>query len=268
MQNNPHIYLFSVAYFGARYKGWAIQKGQPTIQGKLERVFRYVLGHEDFKLLGASRTDSGVSCRKAYFQIFLKESFNIKGKVQLINSYLGGEIQIEFLGLCRPEFNLIQAARKKTYRYFFTDDENPHPFSSSFLVSLFSQIDIQKMRLAANQFVGTHDFFAFCKPSDTKSDYSRTILHCDIALAKETPWVDLGERVYMLEVIGTGFLYHQVRKMMQAIWNVGLGEWELEDLNKRLEEPYQGWGKIPPAPAFGLFLWDTELQEEWRLEEN
>lgn len=268
MQTNSHIYLFSVSYYGARYKGWAIQKGQPTIQGKLERVFRYVLGHEDFKLLGSSRTDSGVSCRKAFFQLLLKEPSDLKEKVQLINSYLGGEIRIAFEGLCRLEFNLIQASRKKTYRYFFTDDANPHPFSSSFLVSLFSKVDVEKMRLAAKLFEGTHDFYAFCKPSDTKSDYTRTILHCDIQPAQDTPWVDLGEKVYMLEVIGTGFLYHQVRKMMQAIWNVGLGEWELDDLKKRLENPYQVWEKIPPAPAFGLFLWDTELQEDWRLEKE
>nr|WP_290427060.1 hypothetical protein [Algoriphagus limi] len=124
------------------------------------------------------------------------------------------------------------------------------------------------MRLAAKSFMGTHDFYAFCTPSDTKSDYSRTILQCDIQPAKDTPWVDLGQRVYMMEVIGTGFLYHQVRKMMQSIWKIGMGEWELDELKKRLENPRYSWEKIPTAPPFGLFLWDTELQEDWRLEKD
>ncbi|WP_144607329.1 tRNA pseudouridine synthase A [Algoriphagus algorifonticola] len=58
MQTRPYTYLFKVSYFGARYKGWAIQKGQPTVQGKLERVFRFVLGNDDFTILGVSRKDS------------------------------------------------------------------------------------------------------------------------------------------------------------------------------------------------------------------
>ena len=69
MQNRPFTYLFRIQYLGLRYHGWQIQQGVKTIQGTLEKTFRYVLGHEDFNILGAGRTDSGVSCLHGAFEL-------------------------------------------------------------------------------------------------------------------------------------------------------------------------------------------------------
>ena len=57
MQHKPFSYLFSISYFGARFKGWAKQPEQPTVEGKLERVLRFVLEDRSFTLIGSSRTD-------------------------------------------------------------------------------------------------------------------------------------------------------------------------------------------------------------------
>ncbi|SDC91854.1 tRNA pseudouridine38-40 synthase [Algoriphagus faecimaris] len=261
MQSKPFSYLFTVSYFGARFKGWAIQKGQPTIQGKLERVFRFVLGNEDFTILGGSRTDSGVSCLEGYFQFFSKEEINWENYFDRLNQNLGGEIKL--LGVIATErsFNLIAGMKSKTYRYFFSDSIL-HPFATAFVAEVSEgKLDFSQMNAAAQLFEGEHDFRAFCTLSESKSDYQRSIIHCLISKSDQFSGEFFSRETRMMEIKGEGFLHHQVRKIMRAIWYVGLGYWTLEEISGRLELPEKNWEKIPPAPPNGLFLWKTELQD-------
>ncbi|HAZ25452.1 MAG TPA: tRNA pseudouridine(38-40) synthase TruA, partial [Algoriphagus sp.] len=129
MQTRPFTYLFSLSYYGARFKGWAIQKGQPTVQGKLERVFRFVLGNDDFTILGGSRTDSGVSCRHGYFQLFSKEAVDWTIYLASLNENLAGEIQLLEVREVNRDFNLIEQIEAKTYRYYFSTGPT-HSFAS------------------------------------------------------------------------------------------------------------------------------------------
>jgi tRNA pseudouridine38-40 synthase len=50
--------------------------------------------------------------------------------------------------------------------------------------------------------------------------------------------------------------------MMTAIWEVGKWNWELKDIQERLIHPDANWEQIPPAPAYGLILWETILKFE------
>jgi tRNA pseudouridine38-40 synthase len=61
-------------------------------------------------------------------------------------------------------------------------------------------------------------------------------------------------QVYGVEVVGKGFLHHQVRKMVYAIWN-----WNAAQIQERLQSPEKEWPAVPTAPAQGLVLWDTVL---------
>lgn len=262
MQTKPFSYLFSIAYFGGRYKGWAIQKGQATIQGKVERVLRFVLGHEDFTLLGASRTDSGVSCKQGYFQLFCAREENFDpARMASINENLGGEIHIQFQKSVPRDFNLIQAAKTKVYRYFFTDAITTPALHTAWIQVVFEQLDRDSMQEAAKAFEGRHDFSWFCTPSPTKTDFVREISRSELKFSDEVPYKDLADPVYFFEVSGNGFLHHQVRKMMRAIWYVGSGVWAIEEISKRLNHPSENWEKIPPAPSLGLVLWSTILED-------
>jgi tRNA pseudouridine38-40 synthase len=255
MRSRPYSYLFSISYFGARFKGWAKQIGQPTVEGKLERVFRFVIGHDDFSLIGSSRTDSGVSCRAGFLQLFLREKLEFESLLAILNQNLSGEIQLNSVQEIGRDFNLIQSVRQKTYRYFFSDSENFHPFASAFL-TLVSEINsLERMQQNAALFVGKHDFRAFCRISGNKSDFTREILAAKIF---ETDALTTGfspPTTYCFEVTGTGFLYHQVRKMIYAIWY-----FSPDQIKERLEDPEGPWEPVPTASANGLVLWETLLE--------
>lgn len=254
MRSRPYSYLFSISYYGARFKGWAKQTGHPTVEGKLERVFRFVLGHDDFSLIGSSRTDSGVSCRAGFLQVFLREKLEFEPLLALLNQNLGGEIRLNSVQEIRRDFNLIQSVKQKTYRYFFSDSESFHSFSSTFLTSVNGINSFEQMQENAESFVGKHDFKAFCKASGTKTDFAREVLSARVFESDTFSTEFSPAKSYFFEVTGTGFLYHQVRKMIHAIWY-----FSPDEIKERLENPDGTWEPVPTASANGLVLWETVL---------
>lgn len=226
------------------------------MEGKLDRVFRFVLGHEDYSFLGSSRTDSGVSCRMGYVQLFLREKTDLRNLISALNTSLGGEIQLEFVGEIPRSFNLIHAVKQKTYKYFFSDSSNFHPFASSFIVQVEGINSLPQLVQNASIFEGRHDFRSFCKISEKKTDYIREVLEAKVYLTQDFEGKFFPEKVYCFEVTGKGFLHHQVRKMTHAIWN-----FSPEEINRRLENPQLDLGPVPTAPATGLILWETVLED-------
>jgi len=261
MLSRPFSYLFSIAYHGARFKGWAKQQGLPTVEGKLERVFRYVLGHEDFRFIGSSRTDSGVSCRRGYVQFFMKGEVDFMSLLPELNLNLGGEIHLDTVWPIPRTFNLIQSVKRKTYRYFFSDADHFHPFASAFMTSVSKINTLEKMRINASQFVGSHDFRAFCKVSGKKSDFIREVMEVQVFEDGDFKADFFPEKSWCIEVTGTGFLTHQVRKMVTAIWFFTPSE-----IRERLDKPTADWAPVPTASANGLVLWDTELSLNFGME--
>lgn len=259
MLSRPFSYLFSISYYGARFKGWAKQQGQPTIEGKLERVFRYVLGHEDFSLIGSSRTDSGVSCRSGFVQVFLRFEMDFIPLLAEFNRNLGGDISLNDVREISRDFNLIQAVEKKTYRYIFSDDTDFHPFSSAFCTRVSHLNTLAIMQGNAGLFRGKQDFRAYSKTSPNKTDFVREVLDAEVfEINSFTPEFSPA-RYYCFQVTGTGFLHHQVRKMVSAIWH-----FSPQEIKDRLEYPTEDWAAVPTASASGLILWDTVLKGSYK----
>ena len=254
MLSRPFSYLFSISYYGARFKGWAKQKGQPTVEGKLERVFRFILGHEDFRFIGSSRTDSGVSCRQGFVQLFLREKTDLEALLPVLNLNLSGEITLNSVREVPRDLNIIQAVSQKTYRYFFASEQNFPAFASAFITQVHQFSSLDQMEEKALIFVGRHDFQAFCKVTPNKTDFVREVLEAKVYLTKEFEGSFFPESVYCFEVTGTGFLYNQVRKMVSALWH-----FSSDEIRERLANPNEALRQVPTAPSNGLILWETDL---------
>lgn len=220
-----------------------------------------MLGHEDFSLIGASRTDSGVSCKAGYVQVFLRVKVEMADLLSALNFHLPSDIRLRAVREVTATFNLIQAVSQKTYRYYFSFETDFHPLASAYAEHIPEKLNVELMQEAANSFVGIHDFYAFCKPSPNKTNYEREVISSKIKLSTDFSGSFFPKEIYNFEITGRGFLHHQVRKMMTAIWNVGKGEWQLSDISERLETPNNNWSNLPPAPANGLILWETVLKD-------
>ncbi|WP_040489736.1 tRNA pseudouridine synthase A [Indibacter alkaliphilus] len=253
MQNRPYTYLFYIQYLGLRYSGWQRQKGVKTIQGSLERGLRFVLGHEDFNILGASRTDSGVSCREGAFELFLKEALLIPDFIQKVNQNLPTDIRIIRMQPVSPSFNIIQDVVSKSYTYNFLFGEKPDPFQNPVAAFFPGYPDLQLMQKGVKLFQGKHDFKRFCSVDKVTENYIREIYSSEVILDKsfdheEGPYIKV-----IFRVSGKGFLRYQVRIMAGALADLGLGRLGFSELEESLRVP-EGKPLAIAAPACGLTL--------------
>jgi tRNA pseudouridine38-40 synthase len=191
----------------------------------------------------------------------MKEEVDFTSLLPKLNLCLGGEIRLDAVCSIPRTFNLIQSVKRKTYRYFFSDADYFHPFASAFMTSVSGINSLEQMQLNATQFVGTHDFSAFCKISGNKSDFIREVLEVQVFEASDFTAEFFPEKSCCIEVTGTGFLTHQVRKMVTALWFFTPSE-----IRERLENPTADWTPVPTASANGLVLWETELTENFGME--
>ncbi|WP_373493036.1 tRNA pseudouridine(38-40) synthase TruA [Aquiflexum sp.] len=257
MQSRPFTYLFYIQYLGIGYHGWQKQNGVKTIQGTLEKAFRFILRHEDFTLLGASRTDAGVSCNRGAFELFLKNEM-LPELLDSVNSILPSDIRLLEVQPVPSNFNIIQDVAYKEYHYHFALGEKFHPFSAANLVYFEGIPDIGLMKEGAKLFVGTHNFQSYSSIDKVCNDYFREIMEADVVQHAQSGLGLIPKEAFTFKVKGKGFLRYQIRKMITALMELGLGKFSLEEIEKSLK--YPDLRTIPiHAPANGLVLENVEF---------
>lgn len=253
MQNKPFKYLFRIQYLGLRYHGWQVQKGVKTIQGTLEKTFRHVLQHENFKILGSSRTDTGVSCLNGAFELFLPNVVEPNSLLTPLNEILPADIRILEGFQSSYDFNVIQDVANKTYGYYFSYGPKPHPMFAGSVAYAGKSLNLEIMDEGASLFKGTHDFRRFCSQGKNTQHFIRDISYSQIDEPPEDYTFLPKNNCKVYRVKGGGFLMHQVRRMAACLISLGMGELKLNDIQKALESSEKSPFSAK-APASGLIL--------------
>ena len=219
----------------------------------MDKTLAYVLGHQDFKTLGASRTDARVSANKAAFELFTAEPIDKETFLADLNYNLPSDIRALSVEEVDQDFNILQASKAKEYLYLFSGGEKNHPFCAPFIVYMQEELDIEKMQQAAKLFEGRHYFHNYCYKPNPETVFEREILLSEIVENNVFTASFFPEKSYVFRVHGKGFLRHQVRLMMGALFMIGKGEKELEELKESLLQDHIQ--KLPfMAPQQGLML--------------
>ena len=190
--------------------------------------------------------------------------------LQLVNRVLPPTIRVIAWSPVSSDFSARFNCQKRHYKYFFSSQG----------------LDLSLMRNGAQRLLGEHDFRNFCRldPSKQITNYNRTILKADIS-----PVPDVKD-LCVLDLVGTAFLYHQVRHIMAILFLIGTG---LEHpsivsalLNvdpEALASPLHTYDGDPPfeplnqkpsyqmADGLPLMLWDCLYKDEdvqWLTDPN
>ena len=231
-----------LAFDGTAYRGWQIQKNQPTIQGLVSEAIFRITG-ERIKLTGSGRTDSGTHARGMVANFLTHSRMDPSKFVPALNSMLPGDIRVLSSRSAPASFHARRDARSKVYRYqiYLGPTLRPHLIREYFHFPY--PIDISKMERAALRFRGEHDFASFAKGPPGPNTIRR-IYRCDLARK--------GRRLY-LTVEGNGFLHHMVRNMAGTLLEIGTGSMTLKEFTKlfvKRDRTLAGF----TAPARGLIL--------------
>jgi tRNA pseudouridine38/39 synthase len=158
--------------------------------------------------------------------------------VSTLNAVLPSTIRIQAWSPVRTKFSARFDCRFRHYKYFFTSGCPFIKHTSS--RGPVPQLDIPLMQKTAQKFLGDHDFRNFCKvdPSKQIDNYRRRIDGISIdrvsapwpvarsssAISNKSSEMTRGEdseTMYVLNLRGTAFLYHQVRHMVAVLFLVG-----------------------------------------------
>ena len=170
-----------ICYDGTRYRGWQRLPGTDnTLQGKLEQTLSRILG-EPVEITGSGRTDAGVHAKLQIANFHCDSKMPCQEILSQLRRYLPEDIGIYSCSEVSPRFHARLNAREKTYRYRIWNSDEPCVFDRRFVTVLPQKLDIEKMRQAAEYFLGTHDFSAFCANKHMKKSTVRTIFRLDIA---------------------------------------------------------------------------------------
>ncbi|MBT3584724.1 MAG: tRNA pseudouridine(38-40) synthase TruA [Halobacteriovoraceae bacterium] len=248
-----HLYLIHIKFLGFRYCGWQKQNNVKTIQGMIEKTLFSILGHREFKTLGAGRTDSKVSAKQFAFQLFCSTEIDEKELLLEFNKKLPPDIKALKVESVDQKFNVISDSKIKEYCYFFTLGEKMHPFCAPFMVGFPGTLDIELMIKGAKCFEGSHNFQRYCYKPSAETVFNREIVSSEIVRNTEYSANFFPKEVWVFKISGKGFLRHQIRLLMGTLVELGKGEISLIELeNSLLGGDNIHLGSI--APSSGLML--------------
>ena len=253
MARFQHYYLISIQYLGFRYHGWAKQPGVKTIHHTIDRTINFIMEDQEYKTLGGSRTDAMVSANSFVFELFLKEPMDEKAFLDQFNLNLPADIKALAIKKVDQDFNIIQSPRIKEYIYLFAYGQKAHPFSASLLTTIREELDIELMKSGAKLFEGTHNFRAYCKKPNEKTEVVRSVELSEIKLNDEFTASFFPKNTHAYRIRSSGFLRNQIRIMMGQLFMLGKHVIELNDILDSLEDDFEEHLSYI-APASGLIL--------------
>ena len=239
----------TVAYDGTNYHGWQLQDNGITIESELNRALSGLLG-EEIRVIGASRTDSGVHAL-GNVAVFDTESRIPGEKISYaLNQRLPEDIRIRKSEEVAPDWHPRHCPSRKTYEYRIYCAEFPMPVKRLYSHFTYHPLDTERMRRAARLLEGEHDFKSFCQTGAQVESTVRTIYSLQIE--------EQGEEV-VIRVCGNGFLYNMVRIIAGTLMEVGQGRREPESMEEILAACSRS-AAGPTAPARGLTLVKYEFE--------
>jgi tRNA pseudouridine38-40 synthase len=239
-----------VAYDGTDFSGFAAQPGQAhvrTVGGVLGDAIAKVLRH-DVELACAGRTDAGVH---AWGQVVSFASDTDVDATRLrasLNAMLGPEVVVRSVEPAADSFDARHSARWRHYRYTIINRPVTDPFRDRFTWWVPEPLDLRALYLAADPFVGEHDFASFCRKGPAGSTTMRTVL--------QSQWFDEGDGVLRYEIRAAAFCWQMVRSIVGTLVEVGNGRRRPGDVMGIIRAAERdAAGQV--APPRGLTLWEV-----------
>lgn len=239
-----------VAYDGTNYHGWQLQENGITVESVLNRALEELLG-EEIRVIGASRTDSGVHALENVAVFDTGSPIPAEKICHALNARLPEDIRVQRSEEVGADWHPRHCSSKKTYEYRIYRGEISQPVRRLYTCHIYRELDVDAMRKAASFLEGEHDFKSFCQTGGQNRTTVRRIYRLE--LEEQGPEL-------VIRVTGAGFLYNMVRIIAGTLMEVGFGRIPPEEIRTILEKRDRS-AAGPTAPAQGLTLVKYEFLE-------
>lgn len=239
-------YKLTIAYDGTNYCGWQVQTAKESIQKLIQTALQTVL-RCSIDLSGSGRTDAGVHAEGQTAHFDYEGELDPKKLRLSLNGLLPIDIRIVDVEEVSPTFHARYSARAKIYHYYLHLDRVASPFERLYRYHVLKRLDLDRLRLAASAFLGSHDFTSFANEPQKGA-----VAHDPVRELKRLGISPIQGGV-KLEFEADGFLYKMVRNITGTLIECAANRIEVSEIPFILaakDRRKAGAG----APAHGLFL--------------
>ena len=196
-------------------------------------------------LIGSGRTDAGVhaDCQVANFKT--KSKIGERNLLMGANSLLPVDIVVKDLVEVVEGFHARYDVKSKIYLYQIFNNLYPSALYRNYSWFVNSPLDVDLIREAARQLIGTHDFSSFCAANSDTVNHIRKIM--DVSVRQK----EGGMIKFFIEA--DGFLRHMVRNIVGTLVDVGRGKLSPSGFLDIVEAKDRNMAGVT-APPQGLFL--------------
>jgi tRNA pseudouridine38-40 synthase len=234
-----------LAYDGSGFRGYARQKGLRTVQGVLEDAIATVIeGRVETSVAG--RTDAGVHARGQVVSFRVESAVDVERLARSLNGLVGPEMAVMAVTEVDDGFNARFSARWRRYRYTMSIGPAPDPLTRGFEWHVGTSLDQASMKAAAAEFVGEHDFSAFCRSVEGRSNVRRV---------DESDWAGEDDRLHFW-IRANAFCHQMVRSLVGLCFDVGRGFTPVQSVPDIVESGDRS-RVATVAPPHGLVLWEV-----------
>jgi tRNA pseudouridine38-40 synthase len=243
----------TLQYDGTNYVGWQRQARGTSIQGLLEDALEPIAGTR-ITVHGAGRTDAGVHALAQVASVSFPGAHHSSTVARALNAVLPTDVRVLSVEDVPDDFHARFSAVGKTYEYRIVNAPIVSPFLWRYAWHVPHDLDIESMRNASLQLIGTHDFAGFQGAGSDVSSSQRTIhaIEWENGRGHDTPLV--------IRLRGDGFLRHMVRNIVGTLVEIGGGRWMPDRVVKILASRDRSQAGTT-APAHGLFLVRVEYSK-------
>jgi tRNA pseudouridine38-40 synthase len=247
-------FKLTIEYSGTRYSGWQIQQNAKTVQGEIDRAVRIVTGRKDFELYGSGRTDAGVHAIAQVAHLDVSTSVPAEALRRRLNDDLPADINILAADPVPHRFHARHDAVAR--RYLYQVARRRTAFAKPYVWWVKEPLDLERMRAAAQGFVGMRDFKSF-SAADVEGKAQSTLVLLDrLAIVEDGSLV-------LVAIEGSHFLWKMVRRIVGVLVEIGRGNLEADAVEQYLVETSAAPAQLT-APASGLFLERVYYQNDRR----
>lgn len=235
----------TVEYDGAGFHGFQRQRSSRTVQGVLMAAVHAATGNE-VTVTGAGRTDSGVHALGQVIAFRTESRLDDDTLLRAMNAHLPADVAIRDLATAAPGFDPRRDATARVYEYRIEQRPVRPVLDRARAWHVGQTLDVARMRSAAAEMLGSHDFDAFTAGVQVSS--KREVFALEVWREASTVFV---------RIAANAFLYRMVRRIVATLVRAGRCEIDAADVAALLK-PADRSQVRGTAPAHGLTLLRVE----------